>query len=243
MEEESLKKALAQINCLTAKAQSVEPEYTYVNKHTHLENSLSNIDKEAPTSRKKNRFSRSASKLLGIEADTKKDFGLNLTSSNWDFVAPKKQYEMLRAVSSNQVEQLKLLLEHGAALRGMPVYSIDFGKCMMSQGNAFIRGKVCFQNDSYTRTLPSWYQGSAIYLLENLAPILNDEVLISNFFKDLSAINNERISNGDVNDCFIIKEQLSLVLLCTPDELTMLTRIYNKLQFGFNLISVIKMKV
>ncbi len=224
--------------------QAIEPEQICVNKRAHPqgENSLNDANIQTPTKRK-GRFSRLASKSADIRADTKKDFGLNLTSSNWGFVAPSTQYEMLRAVSTNQIEQVKPLLEHGAALRDMPVYSLDFSKCMMSQGSAFIRGEVCFQHGSYTRTLPNWYLGSAIYLLENVAHALNDESLIIDFFRGLCAINNGRIGTNAINDCFIIKEKLSLVLLCTPEELTILTRIYNKLRLGFNLISVVKMKI
>ncbi|ASM51663.1 hypothetical protein PESP_b0025 [Pseudoalteromonas espejiana DSM 9414] len=238
------KESLTQPCNLNLKNQAIEPEQICVNKRAHpeVENSLNDTDIQIPT-RRKGRLSRSASKSAGIRADTKKDFGLNLTSSNWGFVAPSKQYEMFRAVSTNQIEQVKPLLEQGAALRDIPVYSLDFSKFMMSQGSAFIRGEVSFQHGSYTRTLPNWYLGSAIYLLENVAPALNDESLIRDFFRGLCAINNERIGNGDVNDCFIIREQLSLVLLCTPEELTILTRIYNKLRLGFNLISVVKMKI
>lgn len=247
MNEESLKKALTQINkfsvsSATSQGEGLEKSSADEETTSQPASSSSYTKNQAPKITRKSRFSREASKALFTE-DNKTDFGLDLTSSNWGFVAPNKQYEMLRAVSSNQVAQLKSLLKEGAAVRDIPVLSIDFSKGLMNQGTAFIKGHMSVKNDGYTGTLPSWYKGSAIYLLENLTPALNDEVLMSEFFRSLRAINNERIGTSHINDCCMIEDSLSLVLLCTPDELAILTHIYNKLRFGFNLISVVKMHV
>jgi hypothetical protein len=150
--------------------------------------------------------------------DSRKDFGDDRATSAWPEIYPQ---------------------------RDLPLHKVDFSKGLVQFNSRFIRGTACLDEvtSTYSDQKQPWLQGDGVYLFKNIEPILDQTNLLVEFFRGLYALRKGEIDKTLFTDGTLIKNNISMCIICNDEQFKKLIAAHNKLRADFQLATIVDMAI
>jgi hypothetical protein len=195
---------------------------------------------------KPSRFSRQAmAEHKKKYQDNRKDFGDDRTTSAWPEVYPQAGMHTIKLIVGSDIEAIETLFEKGVCQRDMPLHKVDFAKGLVQFNSRFIRGTACLNETSNTYSVQKqpWLQGDGVYLFNNIEPILEQTNLLVEFFRGFYALRIGEIDKTLFTDGALIKNNISMCIICNDEQFKKLIAAHNKVRSDFQLATVVDMAI
>ncbi|MBA6379696.1 MULTISPECIES: hypothetical protein [unclassified Colwellia] len=177
--------------------------------------------------------------------DNRKDFGDDRTTSAWPEVNPQSGMHTIKLIVGSDLEAIETLLEEGVRQRDLPLHKVDFAKGLVQFGSRFIKGTVSIDEatNTYSDQKQPWLQSDGVYLFKNIEPILGQTNLLVEFFRGLYALRKGEVDKTLFTDGSLIKNNISMCIICTKEHYGKLIAAHNKLKADFQLATVVDMAI
>jgi hypothetical protein len=177
--------------------------------------------------------------------DSRKDFGDDRTTSAWPEVYPQAGMHTIKLIVGSDLEAIETLLEEGVRQRDLSLHKVDFAKGLLQFNSRFIRGTACLDEstNTYSAQKQPWLQGDGVYLFNNIEPILEQANLLVEFFRGFYALRKAEIDKTLFTDGSLIKNNISMCIICTKEHYEKLIAAHNKLKADFQLATVVDMAI
>lgn len=177
--------------------------------------------------------------------DNRKDFGDDRAKSAWPEIYPQADLHTIKLIVGSDIEAIEASLEEGVRQRDLPLHKVDFAKGLVKFNSRFIRGTACLNEASNTYSVQKqpWLQDDGVYLFNNIEPILEQTNLLVEFFRGLYALRKAEIDKTLFTDGSLIKNNISMCIICTKEHYGKLIAAHNKLKADFQLATVVDMAI
>lgn len=177
--------------------------------------------------------------------DSRKDFGDDRATSAWTEIYPQTGLHTIKLIVGSDLEAIEASLEEGVRQRDLPLHKVDFAKGLVQFNSRFIRGTACLNEASNTYSVQKqpWLQDDGVYLFNNIEPILEQTNLLVEFFRGLYALRKAEMDKTLFTDGALIKNKISMCIICTREHYEKLIAAHNKLKADFQLATVVDMAI
>jgi len=177
--------------------------------------------------------------------NNRKDFGADWETSALLEILPQAGMHTIKLIVGSDLTTIEALLEVGVSSRDLPLHRVDFAKGLVQFQSRFIRGTVSIDEvtNTYSDQKQPWLKGDGVYLFKNIEPILEQTNLLVEFFRGLYALRKGEIDKTLFTDGTLIKNNISMCIICNDEQFKKLIAAHNKLRANFQLATLVDMAI
>lgn len=142
----------------------------------------------------------------------------------WRHLKPQQGVTTIKLLVTEEDEYIKKQLAGATRSQGEQFFIVDAYEGIKTHRGRFFRGSGAFdpETNKFSFIKPCWLEGDGVYLFDNLAPLVADSELLIEFIKWFDFIKFEATLSDARQDNYRIKDEISIVMVCSKAQFKLL---------------------